>query len=70
MGSLVRSLPTLFLTKLQTLNLTLGLGGILVRLTGRVACMWSNKLGETFENDYTCVGDVHTCQGSEWSIDG
>ena len=46
----MRSFPTLFLMKLQILNLTLGLGGIVERLTGRVALTLSKKLAETLEN--------------------
>lgn len=50
MGSLVRSLPTLFLMKLHRLKRTLGLGGMVVRRTGRVALTLSKKLGAALEN--------------------
>ena len=61
MGSLVRSLPTLFLIKLQRLNLTLGLGGIVVLLTARVASILSKKLGDTLENDWTELWRQREC---------
>ena len=56
MGSLVRSLPTLFFTKLQRLKLTLGLGGMAVRLTGRVASSLSWKLWDTLEKVWEWEG--------------
>ena len=49
-GSLVRSFPTLFLTKLQRLKETLGLGGMAVLLTARVGSVFTEKLADTFEN--------------------
>ena len=50
MGSLVRSLPTLFFMKPQKLNRTCGLGGMIFRRTGRVASTLWKKLGSGLEN--------------------
>ena len=73
MGNFVRSLPTLFLMKLQILKRTLGLGGMVVRRTGRVALTWSKKLGAALENFLTekrGVGGMERDRRREGERDG